>query len=110
MHFKTLVQSLLTISASITVLSCASPSKDSRTPASDKPSEVHCTMAAQTLINDWFKGQMVVGCEAKKVTYKEPYMIEDHACSVAGTGMNTTLSVRMKFDPITRECLAISNR
>jgi hypothetical protein len=67
-------------------------------------------MAAQTLINDWFKGQMAVGCEAKKVTYNEPYMIEDHACSVIGTGMNTTMSVRMKFDPITRECLAISNR
>lgn len=53
---------------------------------------------------------MVVGCEVRGVTPSEPYMIEDYSCSVQGTGMNTTMSARMKFDTVTRECMAISNR
>lgn len=102
------IQILVISVLALTTLSCATPSP--RTPAATDHGTAHCQIAAQKLLHDWFKGQMVVGCEVRGVTPSEPYMIEDYSCSVQGTGMNTTMSARMKFDTVTRECMAISNR
>lgn len=104
MKTRCLVLSVL----ALTAISCAN--KSPRTPASTDRNAAHCQVAAQKLIHDWFKGQMAVGCEVRGVTPSEPYMIEDYSCSVQGTGMNTNMNARMKFDTVTRECMAISNR